>query len=258
MLQTYDAICEFKAANKKNIFTYFCEVDAQILNLKSIKIANIKELQFTSSNASVSFEKVEINYSPLALIYANNIQYAIDYFDNLRNYSAFYTLDNSKIEKDEKLLSFNISGIIRGQKPNFKKVDINLITLSLSKNENKQKILKCSVIDIINDIYILNCIGNKNTSYDLQHASSIIVDEILMINFDENSVSKVSFEQESKDDKFDKLSKKSGGLSIGVKVAIIVASIAFCIGVIVTVIIIRKKINNKKEEDSTIDKLENK
>ena len=154
MLQTYDVICKFKEANKKNIFTYFCEVDAQILNLKSIKIANIKELQFTSSNASVSFEKVEINYSPLALIYANNIQYAIDYFDNLRNYSAFYTLDNSKIEKDEKLLSFNISGIIRGQKPNFKKVDINLITLSLSKNENKQKILKCSVIDIINDIYI--------------------------------------------------------------------------------------------------------
>ena len=53
MLQTYDAICEFKEANKKNIFTYFCEVDAQILNLKSIKIANIKELEFTSSNAYV-------------------------------------------------------------------------------------------------------------------------------------------------------------------------------------------------------------
>ncbi len=41
--------------------------------------------------------------------------------------------------------------------------------------------------------YTLNCKGEKNILYDLQNAISIIDNDILIVNFDENVTSEIKF-----------------------------------------------------------------
>ena len=252
MLETYNAICELDENSYKNILIYFCQIYAQITNLKSLKIESLEEFQFFSSNDAISFKNIEIKYSPLGIFLANNIQYSKDEFDVLRN-ASIYILEHSLINKDEKHLNFNISGIISNQKPNFANVKINLLTFTNYKNETIQEYLNCSVIEIINNSYVLNCEGNKDCTYDLQNALSIINYELLMVNFDEGAINNVSFNQESESHRLN-LSKRNG-LSAGTIVTIVLAIAAACAIVIVTFVCIRKKSHyGKIEADSTIRK----
>ena len=253
MLETYNAICELDENSYKNILIYFCQIYAQITNLKSLKIESLEEFQFFSSNDAISFKNIEIKYSPLGIFLANNIQYSKDEFDVLRNASIYY-LEHSLINKDEKHLNFNISGIISNQKPNFANVKINLLTFTNYKNETIQEYLNCSVIEIINNSYVLNCEGNKDCTYDLQNALSIINYELLMVNFDEGAINNVSFNQESESLRLN-LSKRNG-LSAGTIVTIVLAIAAACASVIVAFVCIRKKSHyGKNVADSTIRKL---
>ena len=252
MLETYNAICELDENSYKNILIYFCQIYAQITNLKSLKIESLEEFQFFSSNDAISFKNIEIKYSPLGIFLANNIQYSKDEFNVLRD-ASIYILEHSLINKDEKHLNFNISGIISNQKPNFANVKINLLTFTNYKNETIQEYLNCSVIEIINNSYVLNCEGNKDCTYDLQNALSIINYELLMVNFDEGAINNVSFNQESESHRLN-LSKRNG-LSAGTIVTIVLAIAAACAIVIVTFVCIRKKSHyGKIEADSTIRK----
>ena len=167
-----------------------------------------------------------------------------------------YILDHSIINKDPKQYHFNVSGIINDPKPKFANTKINLLAFANSGNETTQEELNCNIIDIINSSYVLNCEGNKKSSYDLQNAISIIKDELLIINFDEGAISNVSFEQKSKGNRF--YLSKGNGLSAGAIVIIVLAILVACAGLITAFVCIRKKSNPEKIEiESSIEKIKN-
>ena len=147
----------------------------------------------------------------------DNIEKVNGELDILLN-SNLYILNHSQI-KDEKNESFTISGIINKPKPNFKKIQLNLKINVEYQNKISQTELNCNIIDIVNDKYTLRCKGEKKRTYILQHSTSFIGDEILLINFDKDEVSRIT------------ISGISGtnveGLSTGGVIAIIIIIIFF-------------------------------
>lgn len=178
----------------------------------------------------------------------DNIQNVPEELDALKN-STSYILKHSKINKNNDLY-FNISGII-DKKPKFGKVNIKLMTYTKSENEVLPTEIDCNIIDIINYDYILNCKGNNNEYYNLQNSLSFIDDEILVINFDNNGNSIISFEESKKNNNINYKSKKKVNFNAGVIVAIILAVIVVISGTIITCICLRKRKNKELNNDST-------
>jgi len=165
---------------KGDMYTYSCEVQTTSNeNITNVKIYN--QFEFSSLNNSIS-----ASCSLLIEQYLENIIEIGNKFDNLLN-STLYILEYPKISQGENQI-FNISGIINGLKPKFGKVDLNLSVSAEYENKTEEKLLKCKIIDIIENNYTLSCIGSKNTNISLENAMSVIEDEILMIHFDENPV----------------------------------------------------------------------
>ena len=244
---TYEANCKIDGERKKNIYTYFCQIQAQIENIRSVKIIDIDKFQFDWSNIVISLKNVEIIASPLAEILMDNLQSVPDKLDALRN-SSYYFLNHSKIDRDENIY-FNISGLI-DQKPKFGKGEIQLMTYTKSEVEILQSEINCSIIDLINYNYTLKCKGIESEQYNLQNALSIISDEILIITFDNGDNSTISFEVSQKnDDHRIFLSKKTGNLSPGIIVAIILV-IIIVIAIIIASIVCWRKGKHIEKSDS--------
>ena len=204
LLENYEANCNLKNISNLKI-SYLCEIQTETQNINNIKI--IPQFNFILQTPSVVI-------SPIANIYINNIQ-------NLQNQldinSNLYILRNSKINKGENKI-FNISGIINEPLPKFQKVDL-VLTVNI-ENENKETDINCNVIDINNINYIIQCKVNDNKNYTLQNGISIIGDEILLINFDDNKTSVITFyssENTKKDDPTNTV-----GLGAGSVIAILV------------------------------------
>ena len=253
-LETYEANCEITGEKNKDIHVYYCNINAQIQNIKSVKIIDINQFQFSSFN-SISFISLDVIVSPLAEIFMDNIQNCPDKLEALKN-STSYILEHSKIHEDKDLY-FNISGIIN-QKPKFGKNKIKLMTYTKYENQTLQADIDCDIIDIINYTYILNCKGNNGDYYNFQYSLSFIIDEILIIIFDNDDNSTISFEATEKIyNKFD-YSKKKGNLSAGAIAAIVLALVFAIVSVIVAYICLKKdKYVEDKERDSTVCEFKN-
>ena len=239
ILETYEAVCDANEEEISNKISYSCEIQARIENIKSVEI--IKDFKFSSANTTVTT-------TPLAEEYKDKIQEVGQVFDNLIN-SNIYILNHSQIQEIEKNY-FNVSGIINGTKPKFQKIDINLMAFTNIENEVNQAELNCSIVDIIDNNYTINCKGEKtNANYELQNAISYIDDEILLINFDEGAKSNISFESTNIYRRYG-FSNKSGSLNAGGIIAIILAIIVAIIALIAAFIFLRKdntKIKNRGE-----------
>ena len=127
----------------------------------------------------------------------DNIQEASDDISNLLNANlTIYILEKSQIVESEKQ-NFNVSGIINDPKPNFKKVNFTLISKAGINEESYYGKLNCSIIDIIDNNYTLNCQGDKNVNYDLQKAMATIDYELLILNFEDYENSNVGLNNKS-------------------------------------------------------------
>ncbi len=165
---------------------YECEIPEAIDNIKNVKLS--REPQFSSFSPNTT-----IIISPLAEINMDNIQEVRDEISNLLNQNlTSYILEKSQIVESEKQ-NFIVSGIINDPKPNFKKVNFTLISKAGNNEESYYAKLNCSIIDIINNNYTLNCQGDKNVNYDLQKSMATIDNEILILNFEEYENSNIAF-----------------------------------------------------------------
>ena len=189
-LQIYEAECTLINGGKNNFLPYLCEISEAIDNIKSVKVS--REFQFSSFSPNTT-----VIFSPLAEIYMDNIQEAKNEIPNSLTVNlTLYILEKSQIVESEKQ-NFNVSGIINDPKPNFKKVNFTLISKAGNNEESYYAKLNCSIIDIINNNYTLNCQGDKNVNYDLQKAMATIDYEILILNFEDFENSNVGLNNKS-------------------------------------------------------------
>ena len=171
---------------KNNFLPYLCEIPEAIDNIKSVKVS--REFQFSSFSPNTT-----VIFSPLAEIYMDNIQEAKNKIPNSLTVNlTLYILEKSQIVESEKQ-NFIVSGIINDPKPNFKKVNFTLISKAGINEESYNAKLNCSIIDIIDNNYTLNCQGDKNVNYDLQKSMATIDNEILILNFEEYENSNIAF-----------------------------------------------------------------
>jgi len=229
---------------KGDMYTYSCEVQTTSNeNITNVKIYN--QFEFSSLNNSIS-----ASCSLLIEQYLENIIEIGNKFDNLLN-STLYILEYPKISQGENQI-FNISGIINGLKPKFGKVDLNLSVSAEYENKTEEKLLKCKIIDIIENNYTLSCIGSKNTNISLENAMSVIEDEILMIHFDENENSTILYYSgENKNINAGLfIQKKNGKIGTGGIVAIILSCIAVMAALIIVYFYCKKE---NKEVDMTME-----
>lgn len=250
-MQDYEADCTFEGEQTNNHLGYSCEIPAKIENIKSFKIS--KEFHFSSLPP-----KTTIKITPLVEIYMNNIlEKGDDTFNLLNRNLTLHILEKSKIIKSEKQ-NFNVSGIINVPKPKFKKINFTLISKAEINKEKNNAELNCSFIDIINNNWTLCCQGDINANYDLQNSMTIIDDEILILNFDENENSNILFSKEKSEisnNKFFRKSKDKNNVLIVIVVVIVI--IVVLAAIIATIFIFLRKQKQKKGtfEESSILKV---
>jgi len=199
LLENYEANCTNIRESSGKI-SYLCNIQIETQNIDNIKII---------PNFNFILDKPLVFISPLSAIYMDNIEKVEGELDILLN-SNLYILSHSQIQ-DEKNESFTITGTINGPKPNFQKIKVNLKTNVEYQNKTSQAELNCNIIDIVNNKYTLRCKGEEKRTYILQHSTSFIGDEILLINFDENEVNRITIDD-----------TKGKGLSAGGAIAIII------------------------------------
>ena len=244
-LQTQDAECDLVDEGKGDLYAYLCEVQTTSnQTVKGVKIIN--KYEFSSVNYSVTGSA-----SPLIEGYLDNIQEIGNKLDFLLN-STLYTLENSKIELGEKQI-FNISGIINDPKPKFEKVDLNLSVSAQYGNSTEEKQLDCSIIDIIENNYTLNCIGIKNTNLSLKNAMSIIGNETLIIRFGANENSTILYYTDETKNGYSVrfFNNKGGSIGAGGVVAIVLACLAAVAALIISFMCFRKASQLESTQEST-------
>ena len=233
LLQNKEAICQMENIHQSNQYKYLCIAYAETKNIKNIEV--IPEFIFESDT------NVEIvGITPLSKMFMDNLQ-NIDNKDLFK--SEIYKLDHSKYNKNEGN-KFNISGIIQEPKPNF----INNTNLSLMINhessEKKTEEINCSIIDIIDNNYILNCKLNKVLNGDLQAAISYIGKDLLVINFETGFDSIIKYDSKKLNNNNIFFSKKYGKIKT-VSIALIIILIIIAVASAIIIIIINKRRKNK-------------
>lgn len=123
---------------------------------------------------------------------------------------------------------------------------LDIIQVNVEKyQEILEAEINCTIIEINGSNYTLNCTGEKNILYDLQSAVSIINDDLLLINFDENITSKIIFGSNS--NRY--IKGGSNGVSGGIIAIAIIIPLIF-IAAILALILLRKKIVKKSNNDA--------
>ena len=230
-LQNKEAICTLKNIHQSNQNKYLCIVQAETIKIKSIE----SNLEFTFESDD---DVVIIGITPLAKMFMDNLQF-IDNKDLFE--TNIYILDHSTYKQyDEKLI--NITGIIQEPKPNFKKYTNFSLMINLNSAEKKVAKLNCSIIEIIGNIYTLNCKINENIDGDLQASVSYIGKDLLIINFETGFDSKINLKE--KYTKFNKMYylRKSEQNKATIIIIISLVIIIVVVSVIIIILIILKNI----------------
>jgi len=243
ILQNQEAICE-KINDDLKKASYLCNVVADVSRISSIQIE--PEFNFNSQNVTI------LGISPVAQTLMKNVQNATAEYDSLFQ-SNIYVLSHSNITTDKRNYTFNITGIIEEQKPTFENIDLILKINTKNEEDIIETDINCTIVNTNVSNYTLNCLGEKKVLYDLQSAVSVIENDLLLVNFDENSTSEIYFSSNSY--KFKK--KDTNGMSAGIIITIVLILLIALVTVI-TLIILRKRLfekKNKSAQDSTVAKL---
>ena len=243
ILQNQEAICE-KINDDLKKASYLCNVVADVSRISSIQIE--PEFNFTSQNVTI------LGISPVAHTLMKNVQNATAEYDSLFQ-SNIYVLSHSNITTDKRNYTFNITGIIEEQKPTFENIDLILKINTKNEEDIIETDINCTIVNTNVSNYTLNCLGEKKVLYDLQSAVSVIENDLLLVNFDENSTSEIYFSSNSY--KFKK--KDTNGMSAGIIITIVLILLIALVTAI-TLIILRKRLFGKKDksvQDSTVAKL---
>ena len=215
---------------------YECGIDIENTNIKAIKLDDA--IDFGNENNVV--------ISPLASEYINNLQNLenIDSYDNLFNNGTIFILENPKLEQYGN--KFNISGEMNDG-PNLP-IGKKIILLVKSENEQTKEEINCNIADNDTSKYTLNCnIINNTISYNLNNSMSLMDNDILLINFeDDNSIINKSDIIKSTKRYY---SKSNSGIGPGAIVAIILCSI-FALTSVIAIIYCSQKKNIKNSEQN--------
>ena len=220
--------------------------------------ANIKQIKFLPKFKFSQGKVTLAGITPLAKISMNNLEEIDDkYSELLSSNPSIYILDNSTFYGYDNY-KFNISGIINGEKPTTISVNKNLsLMMSLQNSENEEEIAKeanCTVIDIKNDKYTLDCKTADKNRYNLQSAISIIDKEILLVNINdiENYEEDAILDPYKGDDiqSIRYFSKRSKGIGAGAIVGIVLACFVALASVIAAILCLRKSPNNVPDNNS--------
>ena len=243
ILQNQEAICE-KINDDLKKASYLCNVVADVSRISSIQIE--PEFNFNSQNVTI------LGISPVAQTLMKNVQNATAEYDSLFQ-SNIYVLSHSNITTDKRNYTFNITGIIEEQKPTFENIDLILKINTKNEEDIIETDINCTIVNTNVSNYTLNCLGEKKVLYDLQSAVSVIENDLLLVNFDENSTSEIYFSSN-----FYRFKKKdTNGMSAGIIITIVLILLIALVTAI-TLIILRKRLFGKKDksaQDSTVAKL---
>ena len=210
--------CDLQDSNSGTKLQYKCEVETDTSNIKQIKI----EPSFYFDNQKVN----PTGITSSANAYMDNLQDIGDKFDYLSS-SNIYILDHSIYNKKDNN-AFEISGIMSDPQPSFSTNDLILQINTESSGTTIEKNISCTITNTQGKNYTLNCQSDESIDADdLQSASSIIGNDVLLVNFDAYNEEEPSSESES-DKVFNRrfINKSSNGLNAGGIVAIVLASIA--------------------------------
>ena len=233
ILQEQEAFCEKVGDDLENV-AYRCNATGNVSTVNSIQIEPV--FNFSSQDVKI------VGISPIAHTFMDNIQNATGDNDDLLN-SNYYILDHANISENKRYNIFNISGIISDQKPNFTTNDL-LLKVNAEKDTIEADV-NCTIVEINGSNYTLNCTGEKNILYDLQSAISIIDNDVLIVNFDENATSEIKFGSNWNRFRREGSSGMSGGIIALIVIVLLVALVA-----IITLVLLRKKIFRKQHEDA--------
>ena len=119
-------------------------------------------------------------------------------------FKKFKDKQNLDIEEDTEIINDNL--------PNAKDI--------LEEEAN------CTIVNINDSNYNLNCLGEKNILYNLQSAVSFFNNDTLLINFDENTTSKIIFNT-SRVRKKDTNGLSAGAILVMILVIVFILAINF-------------------------------
>ena len=253
-LDDVNANCDLEESNSESMVNYNCKVEADTANIKQIKL----QPTFTFSDGKVSLAGI----TPLAKMSMNNLQDTNKYSSLLSSNPSIYILDNS-IFYGYANYKFNISGTINGEKPSTISVNKDLtLMMNIQNSENEDEVTKeadCTVTDISNDKYTLDCTTTDKSTYDLQSAMSINDNKILLVNIDEaNNEDGTVLDPYTEDDvQVKNYSKKSGGIGAGAIVGIVIACVAVLAAVLTTILCLKKSPNNISNNNTDIVNIKN-
>ena len=111
-------------------------------------------------------------------------------------------------------------------------------------NNQTQGEIKCIISDNTTHKYTLSCIMDSNTDYELDNSISMIDNDFLLIDFEDNP-SVVGYNKTSSSKKF--YYKENSGISAGAIVAIILIPIV-TLGVVIGLISLNRNGNFKKSQ----------
>ena len=251
-LENANAVCN-KGESNSQMVNYDCRVEADTANIKQIKF----EHEFTFSQGKVKIAGT----SPLAKMSMNNLEKMDDKYSSLLSSNpSIYILDNSSFYRYDNY-KFNISGTISGEeKPSSISLNKDLsLMMNIENSENEEEITKeadCTVTNINNDKYTLDCTAKDKNTYNLQSAMSIIDDkDILLVNINKNgnnddngTILDPYIEDDVQNVKYHY--KKSGGIGAGAIVGIVLACVAALAAVITAILCLKKSPNSTTNIDS--------
>ena len=129
-----------------------------------------------------------------------------------------------------------------------------------AESEGKETIkeVSCTILDTNKNNYTLNCETNENIKYNVQSATSIIDNDILIINFDTyNNETYNSILTPENEDNILYYSNKSKGIGAGQIIAIVLVIVVVLIAIIIVIFCRRKRPDLPKNTSSTFTELKN-
>ena len=204
---------------------YACEISNDTSKISNIKINNIEQGNF------------DIKTSPLAEKHINNIL-DLEHSTDTTNPESLVqkTMNDSTIIKNNRNI-FIINGTIyKGESISFLGKEVNLNAKQLPNNNSID--LNCTLTNISESNFNLICKKNNSITYDLDSATIINDNQILIVDFEEGADSTVS-KATSGGRVYSRKSSK-GGLSGGI-IALIAIVPVVALGILVAIILMLRK-----------------
>ena len=208
-------------------------------------IDNIQATKFNFTDQEIEI----VGKTPFAEQYINNIQ-------NIGTGDMFnkklYILDNSTTNIDNDNNEFNITGTINDK--SFNKENL-ILTINSENSEQKIQNIPCKVIKLNDEKYRLKCNTDNEVKANLDSAFADLGNENLIINYADNTNSKIDFDSKIGTFNSGPISKKKKGLKAGGIVGIAVSCVAVLIIAIIITIVLRNKNKLPKDQNSSVKDL---